>query len=124
MGYSLNTSEAESETVLKKRAYAFKLTVTSDDETIYPTKVFVMQKPDEDGEPWFNCVAGLVELTDLPEDSPGPPVDGVYKPYFRLSEITVISRTPKGISDFVSKVESMLESLENDIEALIELEGN
>lgn len=118
MGYELTkTSPAENVSVLKQTAFSIRLDVTSDDGSLYPPKVFVMQQPPE-GDPSFCCVASPVQILDYPEDAAGDPVDGVQQPYFRVSSVTIVSRSPLRLQDFIRRAEEELEILENSMDAL------
>lgn len=126
MGYTLTVGELVRDTVMKKTAYSARLTVSSDDEVAYPPKVFVMQEPDvgqgSDG-PWFNCIASLVQMEDLPEDEVGEPVDGVAQPYFRVAALTITSRSASNLANFISRAEADIARLEQDLDTLQTLEA-
>lgn len=118
MGYEITKTAPTQVPVHVQTAFMSKLTVTSTDPVLYPAKVFVMQEPvDEGDEPWFNCVASLVQVIDYPEDAPNPPVDGVRSPYFRINEISIVSRSATGLQDFIARVEEDVAELEADIDA-------
>ena len=124
MGYSITKADLERTSVLEATAYAVKLTVASDNEALYPPKVFVFQDPVSDSTgPKFQCVASLVQLEDLPEDASDPPEDGVVRPYFRLAEFTLISRSPVSLLNMIERIELDIARLEADLNALQALES-
>lgn len=119
MGYTLTAAVPTDETVLLQRAHGVQLTVTSDNATLYPPKVFVMQQPaDPTDDPYFNCIANAIQMQDLPEDAVDPEIDEVLQPYFRVAVLTVISRTATGIADFIARVQEDLAMLESDLDNL------
>jgi len=121
--YTLTQTTPSRVTVRLATAFSVKLTVTSADAVGFPPKVFVMQQaPDAEDPPWFNCVASPPQIIDYPEDSPNPPIDGVQQPYFRVAELTVVTRSPSALEAFIARVQEELQILEENLLALSELD--
>ena len=123
MGYELQQDAPEATPVMERTAFVQRITVTSDDPELYPPKALVFRQPPVGHAapgPWFECVASLPDLMDYPEDAaPEPEEDDPYiRPYFRLAQMDVVTRSPSELAAFLDRVRLDLGRLEADIDAL------
>lgn len=121
MAYTLTRQASDTVQMAQQTAWAVRLVVTSADPVNYPPKVFVFQAEDPSDvntKAWFTAVASPSQLEEYPEDAPAGVVEGVQQPYFRLSELTLISRNADDIEKLVDQVFKQLTMLSKNLEAL------
>ncbi len=103
-------------------AWSVRITVTSDDEVLYPSKCLVFQSEDpsdSNSRAWFTNVASPAQLQEYPEDAAQLPDSGeVQLPYFRLDTVQLIGRNPSEIQDLVGQFAEELTLLSRNLEAL------
>ncbi len=123
--YQLQRQDSSPVQVAGQTAWSVALTVTSSNDEQYPPKVFVFQVEDPDAaEPraWFTAVATPAQLLEYPEDEPAAPTEGLWQPYFRTSELTLVSRNPEDLEETYQKVLGELGALRRNIDALGQLQ--
>lgn len=88
-------------------------------EEFVPAKIFVMHHAPPGGlfGDFFSCVASVQQLEDLPEDAPEPGV-----PFYRVSSITQLCRTPSAAVEFWEAVKNITQELQDNLVASANLE--
>lgn len=88
-------------------------------QSLIPAKIFVMHEAPPGGlvGDFFSCVASVQQLEDLPEDAPEPGV-----PFYRVSSVTQLCRTPEAAVEFWEAVKSVTQELKDNLEAAAALE--
>lgn len=113
--------------VLEQTAWSVKLTATSEDPEIYPEEIFVYQAEDPDDPEtrgWFTAVASPAMLLEYPVGAPAPyGSDNLQQPYYRLSEVTLVSRSADALEALVDQIVEATTNLWANLLAAGELEN-
>lgn len=124
--YTLTQSELLRETLHEKAAWAVTLDVTSSDAVNFPPQVFVYQVEEPgnaNSRAWFTAVASAAQLEEYPADEPvSPEAGGEHQPFYRLSRMTFVTRSPALAQEFIEKVKIHLKQLQTDLIAIEALE--
>jgi hypothetical protein len=125
--YSLIRENALPVEAMEQTAWSMKLTVASSDEDLAPSKVFVYQAEDPedpDTRGWFTAVASPAMLLEYPEDTPAlSGSDSLQQPYYRLDEVTLVSRSASSLEDLYEQVKEALHNLWANLLAHEELDS-
>lgn len=110
-------STPEQDTLVERHHWPIRIdaaVATEDPEVFQPVKIFVMHQAPPGGlfGDFFSCVASVQQLEDLPEDAP---IEGV--PFYRVSSVTQLCRTPEAAVEFWEAVVSVVQELSNNIVA-------